>query len=172
VREIRNHNGLLRLADAYYQISDIPIDVQRIGKNGIFGGGNLDGVAQDLAKVVGQLGEWEASQIAIDTDDKLQVRRLPSSRKGYRRWEWVSGHVGFSKPIDEQMLKAAVNPKYDKLKGYRRSVKRVMLLVYADRTWNSGMVHRDNRPLTVGVRGFEEIYLYLHPEWAVRLSMV
>jgi hypothetical protein len=169
-KEAQHRYSLLRLADEYYQISDIPINIQRLGNNIMFEGSSHRDVAQRLLEVAGQLGEWEVSQLMVGAGDKLRVHRLPDSLIGYKCWEWVLGHVGFSKPINKKVLEAAVNPKYEKLEGYRRSAERIILLVYADGTWNSGMVHLDECPPTIELRGFETIYLYMHPERAVQVG--
>lgn len=167
--EAQHRSCLLHVAKEYYLISDIPINVH-MQSSGLFKGYDCRGVARRLSEVAGQIDEWEVSKFMVDAVNKLRVRRLPASLNGYMRWTWAQDHMGFSKVISKELIEASVNPKYKKLKAYRRSTERIILLVYADTTLNSGMVHLDECPPKIELKGFESIYLYIYPERAVRVG--
>lgn len=169
--EMYHHKFLSRLADTYYQMSDIPIQLQFNGTISKCTEDNLHDLAQRISEATKQLDEWGDSEIELEGGDSFHIHRLSNSLKGYRRWTWVNGHIGWPCTINQALLQAKIKPKHDRLERYKRSVDRVRLLVFSDRTWNSGMLLLDNPLPTVELRGFEKIYLYLHPEQAFQIGI-
>lgn len=102
------------------------------------------------------------------------VRRLPKGlpARCARRWTYVKNHIGWTKKITHEMLDDVIRPKLGKLEKYKSGIEKVLLLIHADKTCCSGILSFAKNGPAVSANGFEAIYLYLHPQEAVRLRFV
>lgn len=157
--ESLNSKRLEKLIDLYYSMQTIPIRAQFVGSSFA----DLPAIAGRLSDLANGLTEMKIERFEFGGGMIVHLRRLPMTMSGYRQWDIVSDHVGWSARVDAAMLEAAIAPKRERLEAYRQSVDRVVLLLYADRRFGSGMI-TDIDALQADCGGFEAIYLYAFPD--------
>jgi hypothetical protein len=163
--ESLNLRKLNELANLYYSVQTIPIRVQFVGA----GFADLSAVAGRLSELASGLVEMKSQRFEFGGGLIAHVLRLPISMSDYRRWDIVSDHIGWSVRIDAAMLEGAIAPKRERLKDYKRSVEEVVLLLYADRLFASGMI-TDVDALEADIGGFAAVYLFAFPDEAKQIS--
>jgi hypothetical protein len=161
------HEKFLKLlSEEYYKIGGCPIMLTLLFKNP-----NEFQINNSIAKFVSIIKERASSlshngevEFELDEEIKAWIDRLPDNDKfkKYDRWKVVNDSVGFSKRIKAEMLEDLLLPKYEKLEKYRKRVKRVIVLLYANLYKNSGFMRLEGQLPKVKLGGFEAIYLYLH----------
>ena len=166
--EKQNQKYLSSLATYYYDMGGFPIRLQLHVVDNI-SRYNVSDIVIKLKNSVSNLQDWGIAEIQLEDGIVANIRRLPESALKYTRWNIVSDHVGYSYPITLEMLQRTIAPKYDKVVNYKLAAKRIILVVYADRTWNSGLVNIQGK-MEIPTNGFDSIYLYFHPECTIKIS--
>ena len=164
--ESRHKKFLKILSEEYYKIGGCPIMLKLLFRNpNEFGINNCIATFACLIKEKAYaLSQNDTVEFQLDEEIKARIVRLSDNDKfkKYESWKIVKDSVGFLKRMDAEMLKNSLSPKYEKLKKYKETVERVIVLLYADRTKNSGFMHLEGQLPKVKLGGFEAIYLYLH----------
>lgn len=175
-RDEENRDTFLRAAaKRYYQRGGLPIRVQAIqlDRTDL----NLDDFADRLQRARPardmEMADFEMTP-GDDPDDlpfaKFNVRALPSSLPAYSWWVAVQNNVGWRGALDVQTVQTRIDEKATKLLEYRKAATRCALLLYANATRNSGLLRWPPDAATLDARGFDEVYLYVHPELVHRLA--
>jgi hypothetical protein len=99
----------------------------------------------------------------LSDDTRACIRRLPLVVREKAAWRFIGDSVGFSRNISAGLLESRIAPKREKLQMYKTSVDRVQLLLYANRTLQSGRMHFTGQIPSVDIGGFEAAYVYLCP---------
>ena len=100
---------------------------------------------------------------------KVYMTAVPPELRDYRHWLCVDDRVGWLRPATSQELQATVDRKASKLVLYQQKCKDVVLLLVADRTFNSGRMKAEEG-LSVVNPGYTEIYFLSHPEAAISVA--
>lgn len=164
--ESLNLRQLEKLIDMYYSMQTIPIRVQFVGSSF----GDLPAIAGRLSELASGLAEMKSERFEFGGGMIAHLLRLPPSMSGSRRWDIVSDHIGWSVRVSAAMLEGAIAPKRERLKNYRQSEEQVILLLYSDRLFASGMI-TDIDALEADVDGFAAVYLYAFPDQAKQILM-
>lgn len=164
--ESLNLRQLEKLIDMYYSMQTIPIHVQFVGSSF----GDLPAIAGRLSELACGLAEMKSERFEFGGGLIVHLRRLPPSMSGYRRWNIVADHVGWSVRVNAAILEGAIAPKRERLKSYRQSVDQVILLLYADRLFASGMI-TDIEGLEADISGFTTVYIFAFPDQARQVLM-
>lgn len=100
---------------------------------------------------------------------KIYLTALPPAVQHYRHWLCVNDRVGWLRDATSIELQCAVDSKASNLQLYLQKFEEVVLLLVADRTFNSGLLqaHED---LSVNSPGYSAIYFLSHPERIVRVA--
>ncbi len=174
---------LRQVAKDYYAAGGRPISVQALLPTGLETAGHHGRPVLDLpdARDVVQAlldqrpveGEAPAS---IDLGTELEpgavfyVRALPDAWGSYSRWTAVDNSVGLRRQAHLSDAQVMVDAKAAaKLAECRKISPRVVLLLHADGTRSSGMMTWADDFAPIEPRGFDEVWLYLHPGEAWRL---
>ncbi len=170
-REAIDQRELAEVKRLYYESCKIPITVDFVG--------SLPRGADEKKRITEQLIDIAETTEEHKAKDRYElgngivayVRRISKefAARGVSRWSFASNHVGWRKSITRAMLEAVIQPKCAKLKKYKIVSEKIFLLIHADKTWQSGMVSFDNDGSVISASGFEAIYLYTHPDRAIRL---
>jgi hypothetical protein len=157
IGEMRRLRTLARLKGEYDKKCGVPINVQIVSH-----------VPKDEATLLGgliqsapMLADWGQARLIGETP--AYIRRLPLSICEKAAWSFIGDSVGFFRNISVSLLEARIAPKRKKLPLYRNSVDRVHLLLYANRTLQSGRIHTMGEIPSVDIGGFEAVYVYLCP---------
>jgi hypothetical protein len=162
--ESQNLKQLDKLADLYYAGSAIPVRAQFVGS----AFADLPALAAHLHELALGLEEMKHGRFELGGGLIVHLLRLPPVMGEYRRWDIAGDHVGWAARVDVSMLEGAIAPKRDRLKGYRQSVDEVVLLLYADRRFASGMI-TDIDALEADIGDFAAVYLYAFPDQATQV---
>jgi hypothetical protein len=158
---------LRRLAGRYYSRSGLPLLVQAI---------IADGFKFELHALSDRLIEerndepWQSSEFSLGPDTKFYLTPLPPEAGRYSRWVCVNNSVDWQGWLSVDDIALTVQEKSRKLAKYRTVIDRVSLLLVVDVTQNSGMLRWPHDALSPKARGFDAVYLYLHPLEARRLA--
>lgn len=164
--EVFRNKWLLDASEQYYAISGFPLKVQVLIKSG-----ELDGDPGDLAFELSQRSNTqngERAEFEFKATNKCNLKisflRLPNKFERYNRWDFIDSHVGFSRPIDESLIRDKVKNKATKLPRYKERYNEIILLIVLDRTFESGMFHSVNDEMVLPDYGFSSVYLAFYPE--------
>ncbi len=117
---------------------------------------------------------WERIEFLFEKSKKCRLkiflRRAP---KGYEKpgyWVFVNNHVGWVRPIEENVIQKKICDKASKLSNYKGKYRHVILLIVTDRGSDSGMFHCDQKTLVLSNCGFLSVYLGSYPEKIRKLA--
>ena len=106
----------------------------------------------------------------LKTRSVFYIRALPDAWGGHSRWTPVNNSVGRRRQTHLSDAQVMVDAKAaTKLVECRKVGPRVVLLLHADGTRTSGMMTWADDFAPIEPRGFDEVWLYLHPGEAWRL---
>ena len=168
--ESRRDKFLRKLAEVYYAKGGLPLRVRAIlPDRPSF---DMEVLAERLCKErPGRF--WETSEFSLDYPVKFRLTALPMNCGRYGWWQCVNNSVGWVRTFDQprnQIIKGRIAEKEGKIPIYRKTAKRVALLLVLDRTQMSGMVEwDDNKSLCIGKVDFDMVFLYIHPLRVVQL---
>jgi hypothetical protein len=161
--ESLNAKIVRRLADRYYLRGGMPIAAKFVGPVQAV---NTDEI---VAAMLGHSLAYPSRTVIEIGRLKVYMSAVPSELRGYHHWLYIDDRVGWLRPATSQELQAAVDRKADNLVLYKQRYKDVVLLLVADKTFNSGRMNV-NEDLSVLNPGYTEIYFLSHPEAAVRVA--
>jgi hypothetical protein len=165
IESIRASN-LVRLSEAYYKISNIPISLNILGDINRKG---VSEVANILKEKAESLSEQNELDFKIDQFEiKFYITRLPMSFGQYNRWQNVGDYVGWVSELLFQKIQSAISIKESKLDKYRSNIEDVRLLLVVNRMKNSGRVKLPGNISDI-TSSFNVVYLMLYPEKIVRV---
>ncbi len=156
-KESRNNKMIQKLADHYYQQSNIPLKV------GILG--NIDNeieILEALMEFAGISEDWSNLRIETKNGSIIYAIRLPAERGIYTRWVYVDDRVGWVREIDSEFLTPFVIEKGRKVLKYKKHLNDIQLLLVADPTYSSGQVSFSGSKMDIKSE-FSEIYLLVYP---------
>ena len=164
--ESRRSKYLSRLAFGYYSRSGLPLLV----KANIPDRFNFDVYAlSDRLKAERNDQPWQRSKFSLTPDATFYLTSLPEEVGQYSRWVCINNSVGWRRWLGADDLVSAIEYKSQKLAEYRDARARVSLLLVVDVTRESGMLRWPDDAVPPEARGFDAVYLYLHPLEARRL---
>ncbi|MFO0774066.1 MAG: hypothetical protein U0172_05305 [Nitrospiraceae bacterium] len=162
--ESLNAKAIKKLADGYY------------GKGGRrvlarFGGPLQRIVADDLiAAMLNRQPSCENEQVSFSVGAvKVYLTALPEAVGDDRHWLCVSDRVGWVREATQRDLQPAVDRKAGKMESYRKKFQDVVLLLVADRIFNSGRL-QVGEGLSVKNPGFKAIYFLSYPEAIIQVG--
>jgi hypothetical protein len=165
--ESRRAKYLSGLASAYYRAGGLPLHVKATLP---------DRPDYDVTAVVKKLQveraevPWGRTNFMLTPSAKFYLTALPAEIGEYKRWLCVNNSVGWVRRLDANLLASRIQAKAAKINEYRNAAKRIALLLVVDGTCESGMLQwrKDEHP--PHPRGFDAIYLYVHPDVVFRLA--
>lgn len=160
------------LARRYYSSNEKPLRVQAV-LPALPSGEAVDVVAGELRSQTAKLEPWATAELLADYRGEtyqLFVRALPDRLPRYSHWECINDIVGWVETIQPELLVEKIKAKAASLSEYRRSIDRVVLLIVADRTRNSGKYEVDPSFQPIDAMGFEEVHLLQYPLEAIRIA--
>jgi hypothetical protein len=162
----------LEVSKKYYEKSRLPIQVKVLIRYG-----DLKGDPEVLAsELVGRsaIGVWQLREFEFEPAERcnleIKLVRLPDKFDRYSQWTFLDNRVGCSRPLDRIIIKDKVRRKAARLPQYKQSYADVMLLIVADRTYQSGMFHTVTEEISTPSFGFSSVYLALYPENYMRIG--
>lgn len=165
--ESRRSDYLRRLASDYYSHSGLPLLVQaRIP----------DKFKGDLPALSGRLmaerndEPWRSSEFTLGLYTTFYLTPLPDEAGRYSRWVCVNNSVGWRGWLSADDIALTIEDKSQKLPKYRDAIDRISLLLVVDLTQTSGMLRWPDETVPTKARGFDAVYVYLHPLKARRLA--
>lgn len=93
---------------------------------------------------------------------KLYITLLPEELSGYKRWTYLNNNRGFSREIGINELNRIINIKKSKAKNYAEELDEILLIIVADSSRNSGMLHLNNKGINLSCSEFKQIYFVKH----------
>lgn len=164
--EVSRSKYLSRLASDYYSRSGLSLLV----KANIPDRFNLDMHAlSDRLKAERNDQPWQQSKFSLTPNATFYLTSLPKKVGRYSRWVCVNNSVGWRRWLGGYDLAPSIKHKSQKLAKYRYARDRVSLLLVVDVTRESGMLRWPDNAVPPEARGFEAVYLYMHPLEAKRL---
>jgi len=163
-RESQRQKLLKELSSRYYEKRHNPIHLKISGQ---FSSQSIDQIFDTLLKVNGK--EWEVieKEIIIENDRaQLVIRFLPDSFQNYKKWIYRDDNIGWVRRISDVEIENLAKLKSKKLDKYKQNVKKVSLLIVANRIKSSGRVQVENT-MKINTYGFNKVYFYIYPLDAV-----
>lgn len=168
--EVSRSKYLGNLSTAYYAKGGKPVNLQILG----------DFLALDTNEIVDLIRNHTPDEISkkIDIEKSTKhgsvyfyITRLPDYFSNYSRWTCINNSIGWRHQLALAKLQKTVQLKANFLCKYKENAQaEIVLLLVADRTQNSGMVHYDETQGGLISRGFHQVYLYEYPEAVKRIS--
>ena len=100
---------------------------------------------------------------------KVYLTAVPPDMPEYRHWLCIDHRVGWLRDATSSELQAAVDRKAGNLHLYRQKFSEIVLLLVADRAFNSGRI-RAHEHLSIENPGYSAIYFLSHPEAVIRVA--
>lgn len=153
------------IADEYYRISSIPIRVfffdYLSGERD-----QVENMARELWDLSRSLREWEPQRVVLKSGSKVSVFRVPDTGEleRYQRWTVGKNHMGWSEEVNAPFFEAVVHKKSARLTKYKTRAEKVFLLIYCDRSNESGMIHLGDEGTFKEGLGFDGIFFFRHPQ--------
>jgi hypothetical protein len=125
---------------------------------------DLKGCATEIAKRSCTIPIWGEDDFLYQ-DCPISILKLPEApeTEKYSLWEHVPTNVAWQRGVTPDFFELAIQDKVAKLPGYLRHADRILLLLYAVRSRKSGFLDLAAKGLKIDRRGFESVFLYLHP---------
>jgi hypothetical protein len=165
--ESRRSKYLMRLASDYYSRSGLPL----LMKATIPDQFQFDVHALTDRLIAERNDEpWRSSKFSLGPDTTFDLTPLPDEAGQYSRWVCINNSVGWRGWLGVDDLRPTIEDKSQKLEEYRAATTRVSLLLVVDVTQPSGMLRWPDNAVPPEARGFDAVYLYLHPREARRLA--
>jgi hypothetical protein len=90
---------------------------------------------------------------------KIYITHLPQELSGYKRWQYLNSNIGWSREISAEDLEKKVLLKKNKVKNYVKGLDEIILIIVADSSRNSGMLHLNNYGIDFSCEEFKQIFL-------------
>ena len=145
------------ISTTYYKNQYAPLHVQFAGTIAKHDVKNIvEILAKSRPKYFGPESLLEFEKVSVG-ELVLYLKPLPPSFEKYSRWISVSSRVGWVSEISSSSLQSAVDSKAAKLPSYKVKYEKNVLLLVADRTYNSGRL-AGSCPIKLLNPGFHKIY--------------
>lgn len=161
-REAARQKVVAKLAAKYYAIGGLPLFVH------ISFNERLVDVRTLAARMRDERPEQEWAQHKIEIEGprgtlavQLTLQSLPASMGTYSNWSIPGDHVGWVAQFGAADLQPRIDHKAAKLPTYREKNTRVALLLYAEPSYESGMLRWNPASEPPALRGFESVH-FLH----------
>jgi len=165
--ESRRGQCLVDLADRYYATGGRPLLVRAVMPSCSLGA--PDRLVERIRRRR-PIEPWANDEFTVAREGaRLYLTSLPKEAGPYRLWQCVSNAVGWTRRDCADLLASTIRRKATRLHAYRSSVGRVALLLVADATRSSGMLHWSGDEAAPSAEGFDAVYFYRHPIEAIRL---
>jgi len=164
--ESRRSKLLRRLAADYYSAGGLALNVQALmpDPGAVECAGLVDRIVRARPAI-----PWERTRVET-AGAALDLCALPPEAGQYNRWVAVDNSVGCRGQIGPAHILPVIQDKATRLARYRSAAPRVELLLVVDATRESGMVHWDPARPYPDLHGFDAMYIYFHPEKALRIT--
>ncbi len=158
---------LRRISTNYYARGGLPLRVQALLPDGF----EFPSASQVVERLLADRPTkvMEQRRIELEPAATLYLRSLPEEMQNYSYWTPVDNSVGCRRQTRLDDLQEVVRAKSGKLPDCRKACARVVLLLHADGTRDSGMITWTADFAPIESFGFDEVWLYLHPGDAWRL---
>lgn len=164
-KETLKSRTISRIADVYYSKGGLPVSAKFLGSVS-------EEDVESIARVM--LSNYVSTPwlqtIVHFPDTKIYVTALPSEVGQYRRWVSVSDRVEWVRSATQSDLQYAIDRKTPNLALYKQKFSDVVLLLVAERLFNSGRLALPSIKCTVTNPGYSSIYFLSHPEAVARIA--